>query len=116
MVWDFVRAHSLKAGRNVAVYLTASIDLEIGVEIASAFAEQDEVVRSSTPAGLVASAIHYGPYQTLGVSHEAIRTWCAAHGHRLAGPSWEIYGHWRPEWNADSSGIRTDVFYQVTPV
>jgi hypothetical protein len=30
-----------------------------------------------------------------------------------AGPSWEIYGHWRPEWNTGPSQIRTDVFYQL---
>jgi effector-binding domain-containing protein len=35
-------------------------------------------------------------------------------GYRLTGPSWEIYGHWQPEWNSDPSQIRTDVFYQVT--
>lgn len=39
--------------------------------------------------------------------------WCAANGHRLAAPSWEIYGHWQPEWNDDPSLIRTDVFYQI---
>jgi hypothetical protein len=26
-----------------------------------------------------------------------------------------IYGHWQPEWNADPSRIRTDVFYLVAP-
>ena len=46
---------------------------------------------------------------------DAIRAWCTAHGHPLTGPSWEIYGHWKPEWNADPSAIRTDVFYQVAP-
>jgi hypothetical protein len=32
----------------------------------------------------------------------------------IAGPNWEVYGHWQPEWDADPSLIRTDVFYQVT--
>ncbi len=32
-----------------------------------------------------------------------------------AGPNWEIYGHWQPEWNTDPLRIRTDVFYQVAP-
>jgi len=113
-VWNFVRARGLKAGRNVAVYLNGNIDLEIGVEALEAFDEQGEIVRSATPEGLVASVTNFGPYQTLGAAHEAIRRWCAAHRYRLTGPSWEIYGHWRPEWNADPSAIRTDVFYQVT--
>jgi effector-binding domain-containing protein len=115
VVWEFVRARALAAGRHVAVYLNANIDLEVGVEVAGAFEEQGDVVRSSTPGGIVASAIHFGPYQGLGTAHEAIRAWCAAHGHQLTGLNWEIYGHWQPEWNADPSGIRTDVFYQVVP-
>ena len=115
IVWDFVRARALKAGRNVALYLNGKIDLEIGVEMAGAFEEQGEIVRSSLPPGPAVSATHLGPYQGLGRTHDAIRAWCTAHGHRLTGPSWEIYGHWQPEWNADPSAIRTDVFYQVAP-
>jgi effector-binding domain-containing protein len=77
------------------------------------FEEQGEVVRSATPAGSVASVAHYGPYGGLGAAHQAIRAWSAAHNHRLAGPNWEIYGHWQNEWNADSAQIRTDVYYQL---
>jgi hypothetical protein len=29
----------------------------------------------------------------------------------LAGPNWEVYGHWTDEWNSDPAKIRTDVFY-----
>jgi effector-binding domain-containing protein len=113
IVWDFLRSHAVEAGRNVALYLNANIDLEVGVEVLGAFDEQGEVVHSSTPAGAVVSAVHYGPYQRLGNAHDAIHAWCAARGYRLTGLRWEIYGHWLPEWNADPSGIRTDVFYQV---
>jgi effector-binding domain-containing protein len=113
VVWTFVRAHGIAAGRNVAVYLNGSIDLEVGVEVTGDFDEQGDVVRSSLPGGTVASAVYLGPYQGLGSAHDAIRAWCAAHGHQLTGINWEIYGHWRPEWNADPSAIRTDVFYQV---
>ena len=115
LVWDFIRAQGLKGGRHVAVYLNGNIDIEVGVEMASPFVEGSDVVRSATPSGLVASAVHRGPYQKLGAAHDAIREWCAANGHPLAGPNWEIYGHWQPEWNDDPSRIRTDVFYQVKP-
>ena len=113
LVWNFARAHGLKAGRHVALYLNGNIDLEVGVEVAGPFEEQGEVVRSSTPAGAVATAVHFGPYQRLGEAHDAIRAWCAANGRRLTGVNWEIYGHWQAEWNANPSAIRTDVFYQV---
>ena len=112
-VWNYIRAQDMRGGRHVAVYLSGAIDLEVGVELASEFSESDDVVRSHTPAGLAASVTHFGPYQALGAAHEAIRSWCKANGHQLAGPNWEIYGHWLPEWNDDPSKIRTDVFYQV---
>jgi effector-binding domain-containing protein len=110
-VWTFVRANGLKAGRNVAIYWDGSIRLEVGVEIEGDMPADGAVVKSATPAGDVATATHLGPYNQLGTAHEAIHRWCATNGRRLGGPSWEIYGHWRPEWNADASLIRTDVFY-----
>jgi effector-binding domain-containing protein len=115
LVWTFARERDLPAGRNVAVYWDGSIRLEVGVEMATSFEPGNGVVQSATPGGPTASVILMGPYDQLGAAHAAIRTWCAAHGHRLAGPNWEIYGHWQPEWNTDPSGIRTDIFYQVVP-
>ena len=113
LVWEFVRARGINAGRHVAVYLNGNIDLEVGVEVRGTFEESGGIVHSSTPAGLVASAIHLGPYQELGAAHEAIRVACAASGHQLTGVSWEIYGHWQSEWDANPSAIRTDVFHLV---
>ena len=111
IVWQAVKAQKAAAGRHVAIYRDASIRLDVGVELLGPFDDDGEVVRSATPAGTVASITHLGPYDGLGAAHEAVRHWCEAHGHRLAGPSWEIYGHWRPEWDADPSAIRTDVCY-----
>jgi effector-binding domain-containing protein len=113
VVWDYLRTQRLRGGRHVAIYLNGNIDLEVGVELAAPFDEGGEVVRSATPRGLAATVVHLGPYQELGVAHEAIRTWCQSHGYELTGPNWEIYGHWQPEWNTDPSSIRTDVFYQI---
>jgi effector-binding domain-containing protein len=75
------------------------------------FAGHGEVVGSSIPAGVVAKAVHLGPYEKLGEAHEAVCDWCARHAYALAGPNWEIYDHWVDEWNRDPSKIRTDVFY-----
>lgn len=113
LVWNALRAQQVHAGRNVAIYWDGGIRLEVGVEILGSFSEQGEVVRSATPGGPVASATHFGPYGDLGAAHEAVRKWCKANNRSLAGPNWEIYGHWRPEWNTDSSQIRTDVYYQL---
>jgi len=112
-VWNVLRAQQAQGGRNLAIYWDKDIHLEAGVEMVAPFSEQDEVVRSATPSGAVASITHLGPYGTLGVAHDAIHAWCKANGQRILGPRWEIYGHWQDAWNADPSQIRTDVFYQV---
>lgn len=108
VVSDFVRRSGIgSAGRNVAVYLNADIDLEVGVEVGADAAGGGDVFRSATPAGLVATTAHIGPYARLGEAHGAVLRWCRDHHHRLAGPSWEVYGHWRD----DPQQVRTDVFY-----
>jgi len=113
LVWDALRAQGTRGGRHVAVYLDDAIRLEVGVEALAPFAEQGEVVRSATPAGLAATITHFGPYASLGIAHHAVREWCRANQHALAGPNWEVFGHWQPEWNAHPAQIRTDVFYQI---
>jgi hypothetical protein len=111
-VWGVVRARQIPgAGRHVAVYLDGQINLEVGVELDAPFAGHGEVVGSATPAGLVATTTHYGPYGQLHQAHQAIRSWCQGNGYALAGPNWEVYGHWQDEWNGDPSKIRTDVYY-----
>jgi effector-binding domain-containing protein len=116
VVWNAIRAQQAKAGRHVAVYWDSAggaIRVEVGVELLGPFAADGEVVLSATPAGAAASATYFGPYRGLGAAHDAIRHWCKAKDRKAAGPNWEIYGHWQPEWNSDPSQIRTDVYYQL---
>jgi len=115
LVWNALKAQQLRGGRHVAIYWDGTIRVEVGVEMSSPFAEQGDLVRSATPAGTIASVTHLGPYGGLGAAHRAIHDWCKARNHRLAGPNWEIYGHWKSEWDTDPSQIRTDVFYLVAP-
>ena len=114
-VWNALRGQQVTGmGRNVAVYLDGQINLEVGVEIDGPFAGCGEVVASATPSGPVAVTTHSGPYHRLGEAHEAVCRWCASHGHTPAGPNWEVYGHWKDEWNSDPSKITTDVYYLLT--
>jgi effector-binding domain-containing protein len=115
IVWQAVKAQKAAAGRHVAVYWDGSIRLEVGVELLGSFVDDGEVVQSATPAGTVASVTHLGPYGGLGAAHDTVRRWAETQGRRLAGPSWEIYGHWQREWDADPSAIRTDVCYLLAP-
>ena len=110
-VWNVIRSQKVSgAGRHVAVYLDDQINLEVGVELDGPFTRHGEVVVSATPPGLVATTTHFGPYQLLHKAYEDIRQWCAANGHVLAGPNWEVYGHWKDEWNSDPTKICTDFF------
>ncbi len=107
-VWEFLRSRNFpRPGRHLALYLDDVMNIEVGVEVFQHFASTDRVICSSTPAGMVARAAHFGPYDRLGEAHGAVHRWCADHGHKLAGPSWEVYGH----WNDDPAQLRTDVFW-----
>jgi effector-binding domain-containing protein len=111
-VWSALRAAKITgAGRHVAIYWDGQINLEVGVELDTPFTGVGEVVPSATPAGVVATATHFGPYGRLHEAHDAILQYCASQGDAFAGPNWEVYGHWTDECNRDATKIRTDVFY-----
>jgi effector-binding domain-containing protein len=108
LVWQFVQAAGLRsAGRHVAMYWNDAMHIEVGVEVNESFASDGDVHSAATPAGTVATVTHMGPYQQLAAAHAALRQWCQDHHRNLAGPSWEIYGH----WNDDPAKVRTDIFY-----
>jgi effector-binding domain-containing protein len=114
LVWNVVKAQKIPGpGRHVAFYLDDDGDLEVGVELKAPFAGHGDVIPSATPAGTVATAVHFGPYPQLPEAHRSIRRWCADHGYALAGPHWELYGHWEHAWCDDPSRIRTDVYYLI---
>lgn len=115
LVWNALKAQHVRGGRHVAIYWDDTIRLEVGAEVSVPFVEQNDLIRSATPAGSIASVVHMGPYAGLAAAHQAVHDWCKARNHRLAGPKWEIYGHWKSEWDSDPSQIRTDVFYLVAP-
>jgi len=114
-VWNVIRAQQIAgAGRHVATYLDNQINLEVGVELPTPFAGSGEVMGSSLPTGPVVITTHFGPYGQLHRAHDALQHWCLTHGHKLAGPCWEVYGHWLHEWSSNPALIRTDVFYLLT--
>jgi effector-binding domain-containing protein len=114
LVWNVVRAQKARGGRHIAIYWDDTIRLEVGVELLGPFTDDGEVVHSATPAGTIASTTHLGPYGGLRAAHDAIQQWCKNHNQEVAGPRWEIYGHWLPEWDEDPSGIRTDIYYLLS--
>jgi effector-binding domain-containing protein len=98
-------------GCNVMLYRDDVPHVEVGVEVPAPFAAAGPVISSALPGGTVAVTVHRGPYDQLDAAHRAVRAWCAAHGHELAGPRWEVYGDWRE----DPADLETTVSYLIRP-
>lgn len=99
-------------GQNVFLYhggaaADGATEVEFGVGVTAPFAPLGPVRYAELPAGEVATTTHWGDYAGLGSAHAAIVAWCRAHGRELAGPRWEVYGH----WSDDPAQRRTDVYY-----
>ncbi len=110
--WAYVREHAIpNDGINVAIYAGdgSGVAVEAGARVRAPFEPVGAIVCAATPGGLVATTAHIGPYERLGDAHAAIVAWCAANGHRLAGISWEVYGH----WSDDPGALRTDIYYAL---
>jgi effector-binding domain-containing protein len=95
--------------RNAFLYLDDKPTVEIGVLVARSFEPRGRVVASQLPGGEVATAVHRGDYAQMGRTHQAVNDFIDARGLRRAGPSWEIYGHWRE----DPSELETEIYYLV---
>jgi effector-binding domain-containing protein len=104
VVWGDV---SRPKGRNVMLYLDDTPRVEVGVELDQPAEVSGRVVRSHLPAGPVAVTVHRGPYDGLGGAHDAVHAWCRAEGLTLAGPRWEVYGH----WHEDPAQVETEITY-----
>jgi effector-binding domain-containing protein len=95
-VWSFLRGGAPEGlyqhGHNIMLYKDDVPNVEVGVQVSGSFDPAGQVVASALPGGLVATATHTGPIAEIGDTHQAVREWSKANGHRLAGPRWEIYG------------------------
>ena len=111
-VWACVRAGGINGGcRNVMLYRDDVPRVEVGVELSRPCPLTGRVVASTLPAGQVAMTVHRGGYAGLALAHRAVSDWCAAHGRRLAGPRWEVYG----PHHDDPAELRTEVYSLLAP-
>jgi effector-binding domain-containing protein len=65
--------------------------VEICAPIAGQVRVPDGWTTRTLPAGLFASGLHVGPYDTIGATYDALGTWIAANGLVVAGPPREVY-------------------------
>jgi effector-binding domain-containing protein len=97
-------------GQNIFLYggdANGEADVEFGVGTKRSFDQIGAVVHSATPSGEVATTTHWGDYANLAAAHQAVVDWCRSRGRSIAGPRWEVYGH----WSDDPATRRTDIFY-----
>ena len=97
-------------GQNVFIYRAATpeqLTVDFCVGVTAPFAAIGEVMPLETPHGVAAMTTHRGEYGRLGEANAAILSWCRANGRAIAGPSWEVYGH----WHNDPAQLQTDVYY-----
>ena len=104
---DLATGDGAELWQNVMLYKDDRPDVEVGVLVSGSFEPAGRVIASELPGGEAATATHRGDYAQLGVTHDAVRDYVAAHGRELAGPRWEIYGHWR----AEPEELETEVFW-----
>jgi effector-binding domain-containing protein len=103
-------------GQNVVLYWGApgrnllatpeGCPIEVGVQVAAPFESDGGLISSATPGGMVATVVHWGPYEEMGKAYDALIQWRLNSGRTFAGPAWEVYGN----WSDDPSQVRTDVF------
>jgi effector-binding domain-containing protein len=112
-VWGFLRGGApeglYKKGHNIMLYKDDVPNVEVGVQVSGSFDRVGDVVPSTLPGGLAATATHTGPIGRIGDTHEAVREWSKANGYRLTGPHWEIYGDPDPA----TGDFHVDVFWSL---
>ena len=113
-VWAFLRRNvGLRTdGHNIFVYRHpvepgAPLEVDFGVEVSRAFAGDDEIVFTHTPAGLAATTMHRGRLDQLAAANAAIEEWCRTNHRSFAGVSWEVYG----DPGDDPATFEVEVFY-----
>src|SRR5205814_4067396 len=112
-VWPHIKDRS---GLNVVLYhpseptgLGKEFDIETGVEVPNDFVPKPPVYVTRTPGGRVVTATLFGPYDQMSATYRAIDDYVRQQGLRLAGPSWEVYGH----SSDDPAQLRTDIFFPL---
>ena len=99
-------------GHNVCIYRECTdegAELEVGVQVASSFVGNGQVMPSHSPAGRAIWTVHAGAYDGLPEAHQAIEKWCETQHLAVANVRWEVYG----DWNDDPRQLHTDVFHLV---
>ena len=97
-------------GQNIFLYnprADGDLDVAFCVGTGGTFNAIGSVEYITTPEGTAATITHWGDYSGLRGAHDALQAWCGINDKTLAGPSWEVYGH----WSNNPAELRTDIYY-----
>jgi effector-binding domain-containing protein len=97
-------------------YKESDVDAEVAEPIAGDLPESRRVHVRTLPAVEVVSAIHRGPYSTLGETIEAVIQWTDANGYRISGPEREIYLQQASSGNQADPETMTEIQFPVEKI
>jgi effector-binding domain-containing protein len=72
-------------------YSEEEADIEVGLPVEKPVAGEGSIKSNTIQGGRVASIVHIGPYEELGMVYPALATWIHDHGYEMAGPSREVF-------------------------
>jgi effector-binding domain-containing protein len=101
------------ASMPMAVYLEwrhSDCDMAAGCKVEGEVTLANDCEWLDLPAGPHAFASHFGPYDTLIETHQAIMKWCADNGKKMSGPCFEAYPT-DPGNEPDPMKWQTDIYY-----
>ncbi len=86
--------------------------MEAGIPVDNARSSRGRIKVAESPGGKAVKAIYFGPYEEIGVAHEAIEKYVKLHGLEITGPPWDIYIS-DPATEPDASKWETYVLYPI---
>ncbi len=95
----FARFHMLGGGL---------FEVEAGFPVSSPIEPRGDVQPSKLPGGQFAVTVHVGPYDQMEPAYQALASWVADHGGKLAGDAWEVFFS-DPATEPDPATWRTEI-------
>lgn len=91
---------------------SGEISLCVPVTSSGAFGEVgDQVTLIDLPPGVAAAVVHEGSYEDMGDSYATVSAWIHERGHRIVGPSREVYLN--SPADVDEDDLRTEILFPI---
>jgi effector-binding domain-containing protein len=94
-IWQYLEELKEKpAGPPFVVYHNMdknNLDCDIGFPVSRKLATKGDIQAGMTPSGKVATCLHTGPYDKLGIAYEELNKWVAEHHYQVTGVAYEVY-------------------------